>query len=145
MTSRSTSLSTSSSPHELSTAVVVRSWFCRVTWSCRWTWRLSSRALCAKSSPSLSGSYRRQQHKRPLHVVNGNAKRKTTGAARHGQGGHLPPPLGNVQMGICNPSPEFLTVFVVGLSRISGVVPTYLRVKLLFKPFHEWILEHRGV
>ena len=51
-----------------------------------------------------------------------------TGAVRHGQGGHLPP--GNVQMGICNPSPEFLTVFVVGLSRISGVVPTYLRVKM---------------
>ena len=54
---------------------------------------------------------------------------KATGAARHGQGGgHLHPP-GNVQMGICNPSPEFLTVFVVGLSRISGVVPTYLRMK----------------
>ena len=33
-------------------------------------------------------------------------------------------------MGICNPSPEFLTVFVVGLSRISGVVPTYLRMSL---------------
>ena len=49
-----------------------------------------------------------------------------TGAARHGQGGGaLAPPPGNVQMGICNPSPEFLTVFVVGLSRISGVVPTY--------------------
>jgi len=45
-----------------------------------------------------------------------------------GKGGHLPPP-GNVQMGICNPSPEFLTVFVVGISRISGVVPTYLRMK----------------
>ena len=44
-----------------------------------------------------------------------------TGAARNGQGGHLLPP-GNVQMGICNPSPEFLTVFVAGLSRISGVV-----------------------
>ena len=29
-------------------------------------------------------------------------------------GGHLPPPPENVQMGICNPSPEFLTVFVVG-------------------------------
>ena len=42
--------------------------------------------------------------------------------------GEVPPP-GNVQMGICNPSPEFLTVFVVGLSRISGVVPTYLRMK----------------
>jgi len=52
----------------------------------------------------------------------------TTGAARHGQGGHLPPPPGNMQIGICNPSPEFLTVFV-GLSRISGVVPTYLRMK----------------
>ena len=46
-----------------------------------------------------------------------------------GKGGHLPPP-GKVQMGICNPSPEFLTVFVVGLSRISGVVPTYLRMSL---------------
>ena len=30
-----------------------------------------------------------------------------TGAARHGQGGGTCPP-GNVQMGICNPSPEFL-------------------------------------
>ena len=51
----------------------------------------------------------------------------TMGAARHGQRGTCP--RGNVQMGICNPSPEFITVFVVGLSRISGVVPTYLRVK----------------
>ena len=31
----------------------------------------------------------------------------TTGAARHGQGGGTCPPPGNVQMGICNPSPEF--------------------------------------
>ena len=45
-----------------------------------------------------------------------------------GGGGSCPPP-GNVQMGICNPSLEFLTVFVVGLSRISGVVRTYLRMK----------------
>ena len=35
-----------------------------------------------------------------------------TGAARHGQGGTCAPLPGNVQMGICNPSPEFLTVFV---------------------------------
>ena len=35
-------------------------------------------------------------------------KMGVTGAARHGQWGHLPPPLGNVQMGICNPSLEFL-------------------------------------
>ena len=33
-------------------------------------------------------------------------------------------------MGICKPSPEFLTVFVVGLSRISGVVPTYGWIKV---------------
>ena len=33
--------------------------------------------------------------------------------------GALAFPPGNVQMGICNPSPEFLTVFVVGLSIIS--------------------------
>ena len=51
--------------------------------------------------------------------ITGNFIYSTTGAARHGQGGHLPPPPGNVQMGICNPSPKFLTVFVVGLSRIS--------------------------
>ena len=36
-------------------------------------------------------------------------------------GGHLPP--GNVQMGICNPSPEFLTVFVyVAVTVVQSII-----------------------
>ena len=72
MTSRSTSLCTSSSSsHELSPVLVASSRSRRVTCS---TWRPSSRPLCAAVwSPSLSGSCGPHHHNRPSHAVTASA------------------------------------------------------------------------